>query len=169
MRTRKALPQGGGFCYSPGGIIHPAPFLCQARFCRPANKSRQTKSIKLAKSEAMGFYLPGFGQLKSMFVKMKASSSELQQLQGALDILFTLREEFAQWAEEAQDESKQEALENVLAHVENIEQLAGSRAEIDQCRRDMFRADVMLPAVVPLVAPTDVPNFPNAANPGSRD
>lgn len=53
---------------------------------------------------------------------MNASSSELQQLQGALDILFTLREEFAQWAEEAQDLSKQEALENVLAHVENIEQ-----------------------------------------------
>jgi tRNA 2-selenouridine synthase SelU len=53
---------------------------------------------------------------------MNASTSELQQLQGALDVLFTLREEFAQWAEEAQDESKQEALENVLAHVENIEQ-----------------------------------------------
>jgi tRNA 2-selenouridine synthase SelU len=53
---------------------------------------------------------------------MNASTSELQQLQGALDVLITLREEFAQWAEEAQDESKQEALENVLAHVENIEQ-----------------------------------------------
>jgi tRNA 2-selenouridine synthase SelU len=53
---------------------------------------------------------------------MNASSSELQQLQGALDVLFTLREEFAQWAEEAQDESKQEALENVLAHIEAIEQ-----------------------------------------------
>ena len=32
-----------------------------------------------------------------------------------------LREEFAQWAEEAQDGSKQEALENVLGHVEAVE------------------------------------------------
>jgi hypothetical protein len=36
-------------------------------------------------------------------------------------VLFTLREEFAQWVEEAQDKSKQEALENVLAHVEALE------------------------------------------------
>lgn len=49
------------------------------------------------------------------------SSSEVQQLKGALDILFTLREEFAQWTEEAEDGSKREALENVLAHIENIE------------------------------------------------
>ena len=46
---------------------------------------------------------------------------ELQQTVGALDVLFTLREELAQWAEEAQDESKQEALENVLGHIETIE------------------------------------------------
>ena len=49
------------------------------------------------------------------------ASPEVQQLKGGLDILFTLKEEFAQWAEEAQDASKKEALENVLAHVENME------------------------------------------------
>lgn len=49
------------------------------------------------------------------------TTAEAQQLKGALDILFTLKEEFAQWAEEAQDASKKEALENVLAHVENME------------------------------------------------
>jgi hypothetical protein len=32
-----------------------------------------------------------------------------------------LREEFEQWVEEAQDDSKEEALENVLGHVENME------------------------------------------------
>ncbi len=47
--------------------------------------------------------------------------AQLEQLKGALDVLFTLKEEFAQWAEEGQDASKREALENVLAHVENIE------------------------------------------------
>ena len=47
---------------------------------------------------------------------------KLENIKGALDILFELREEFAQWVEEAQDESKQEALENVLGHVEAIEQ-----------------------------------------------
>jgi len=50
-----------------------------------------------------------------------ASSPELLQLKGALGVLFELREEFAQWVEEAQDASKHEALDNVLAHVENIE------------------------------------------------
>lgn len=46
---------------------------------------------------------------------------ELREVKGGLDLLFTLREEFAQWVEEAQDESKHEALENVLAHIETIE------------------------------------------------
>jgi hypothetical protein len=50
-----------------------------------------------------------------------ASSPELLRLKGALGVLFELREEFAQWVEEAQDASKHEALDNVLAHVENIE------------------------------------------------
>ena len=49
------------------------------------------------------------------------TSPEVQQLKGSLDILFTLKEEFAQWVEEAQDASKKEALENVLTHVENME------------------------------------------------
>ena len=51
----------------------------------------------------------------------KSLEHELAETRGALDVLFTLREEFAQWVEEAQDESKQEALENVLGHVEAIE------------------------------------------------
>lgn len=46
---------------------------------------------------------------------------ELQRLSGAINLIFELREEFAQWLEEAQDDSKQEALENVLGHVEAIE------------------------------------------------
>jgi hypothetical protein len=48
-------------------------------------------------------------------------SPDLDRLQGALDVLFTLKEEFAQWLEEAQDGSKREALDNVLAHVESME------------------------------------------------
>jgi hypothetical protein len=46
---------------------------------------------------------------------------ELHEAKGALEVLFTLREELAQWVEEAQDQSKQEALENVLAHIEALE------------------------------------------------
>ena len=49
------------------------------------------------------------------------TESELQEIKGALDVLFTLREEFAQWVEEAQDKSKHEALDNVLRHVEAME------------------------------------------------
>ncbi|WP_300317040.1 hypothetical protein [Accumulibacter sp.] len=38
-----------------------------------------------------------------------------------LDILDLLREEMAQWLDEAQDESKRECLENVLGHISAIE------------------------------------------------
>jgi hypothetical protein len=46
---------------------------------------------------------------------------EFHETKGALDLLLTLCEEFAQWVEEAQDDSKLEALENVLGHIQAIE------------------------------------------------
>jgi hypothetical protein len=49
------------------------------------------------------------------------SERDACELKGSLDLLFELREEFAQWAEEAQDGSKREALDNVLAHIEALE------------------------------------------------
>lgn len=59
----------------------------------------------------------------------KDAAENIHRLEGALDVLFTLKEEFAQWAEEAQDESKQEALDNVLGHVEVIEEEYKRRLE----------------------------------------
>jgi hypothetical protein len=47
---------------------------------------------------------------------------ELHQTIGALDVLFTLREEFAQWLEEAQDEERREELQNVFRHVSAMEE-----------------------------------------------
>ena len=55
---------------------------------------------------------------------------QLNELKGALDLLFELREEFAQWVEEAQDGSKREALENVLGHVEAVESEYRTRQEV---------------------------------------
>ena len=52
---------------------------------------------------------------------------ELYELKGGLDLLFELREEFAQWVEEAQDDSKLEALDNVLGHIEALEREYRSR------------------------------------------
>ena len=53
------------------------------------------------------------------------SSAELRdqfhQVTGALDIIVLLREEMEQWLEEAQDESKQETLENVVGHLSAME------------------------------------------------
>lgn len=49
------------------------------------------------------------------------AAAQVQQLIGALDILDLLREEMAQWLDEAQDESKRECLENVLGHISAIE------------------------------------------------
>ena len=46
---------------------------------------------------------------------------ELHETIGALDVLFTLREEFAQWLEEAQNEERKEELDNVYRHVSAME------------------------------------------------
>jgi len=50
------------------------------------------------------------------------SDRELSELAGALDVLFTLREEFAQWLEEAQSEERREELTNVFRHVSAMEE-----------------------------------------------
>ncbi len=54
---------------------------------------------------------------------------QLNELAGALDLLFELGEEFAQWVEEAEDGSKREALENVLGHIEALESEYRNRRE----------------------------------------
>ncbi len=46
----------------------------------------------------------------------------LSEIKGSLDVLFTLREEFATWVEEAQDEARKEELDNVYQHVLAMEQ-----------------------------------------------
>ena len=45
------------------------------------------------------------------------SQQDLSEIKGALDVIFTLREEFAQWVEEAQDEARKEELDNVYQHI----------------------------------------------------
>jgi len=58
---------------------------------------------------------------------------QLNELKGASDLLFELREEFAQWVEEAQDDSKREALDNVLGHIEALEiEYRNRREELQQ-------------------------------------
>ena len=57
---------------------------------------------------------------------------QLSELKGARDLLFELREDFAQWVEEAQDDSKREALENVLGHIEALEIEYRHRQEVLQ-------------------------------------
>ncbi len=54
--------------------------------------------------------------------KAQTPEQELYEANGALDVLFTLREEFAQWLEEAQDEARKEELENVYRHVSAMEE-----------------------------------------------
>ncbi|MEM8630011.1 MAG: hypothetical protein AAGF74_02125 [Pseudomonadota bacterium] len=49
------------------------------------------------------------------------SNNEVDKLKGGLEVLDILREEFSQWADEAQETSKHEALDNVLAHVASVE------------------------------------------------
>jgi len=47
---------------------------------------------------------------------------ELNRLVGAIDAISQLREEMELWLEEAQDESKQETLENVVGHLGALEE-----------------------------------------------
>ncbi len=61
-------------------------------------------------------------------------AEELQQIEGALDVLFTLREEFAQWLEEAQSEERKEELENVHRHVLAMEEEFQRRRETAKAR-----------------------------------
>jgi hypothetical protein len=49
------------------------------------------------------------------------SDREISELAGAVDVLLTLREEFAQWLEEAQSEERREELANVFRHVAAME------------------------------------------------
>lgn len=55
--------------------------------------------------------------------------AQLSALDGALDVLFTLREEFAQWLEEAQSEERREELENVYRHIDTMEREYQRRRE----------------------------------------
>jgi len=55
--------------------------------------------------------------------------AQLCALDGALDVLFTLREEFAQWLEEAQSEERREELENVYRHIDTMEREYQRRRE----------------------------------------
>jgi hypothetical protein len=60
---------------------------------------------------------------------------QLSEVKGRLDLLFELREEFSQWVEEAQDDSKHEALDNVLGHIESLESEFRTRLEELQKKR----------------------------------
>jgi hypothetical protein len=57
-----------------------------------------------------------------METPMQEKRDELNQLVGAIDVISLLREEMEQWLEEAQDESKQETLENVVGHLGAMEE-----------------------------------------------
>ncbi len=59
----------------------------------------------------------------------KTAQREFDEIVGALDVLFTLREEFAQWLEEAQSEDRKEELENVYRHVCAMEEEYQRRRE----------------------------------------
>jgi GTP1/Obg family GTP-binding protein len=47
---------------------------------------------------------------------------ELNRIVGASDMISLLLEEMEQWLEEAQDESKQETLENVVGHLGSMQE-----------------------------------------------
>lgn len=84
---------------------------------------------------------------------MTDSASELErqlnELKGAIDLLFELREEAAQWVEEAEDGSKREAFENVFRPYrstgERIPESPGTTAEESELRLVAMAARYVTP------------------------
>jgi hypothetical protein len=62
-------------------------------------------------------------------VHINKREKELHETIGAVNILDIIREEMEQWLEEAQDESKHEALEYVLNHIGALETEYQNRRE----------------------------------------
>ena len=66
---------------------------------------------------------------------------ELHEIMGALDVLFTLREELAQWVEEAQSEDRKEELDNIYRHVAAMEAEYQRRRELAEKKLADERAE----------------------------
>jgi hypothetical protein len=49
---------------------------------------------------------------------MSNGKKSIESLRGSIEVLETLREEFSEWLEEANDEAQKEMLTNVVGHVE---------------------------------------------------
>jgi len=64
----------------------------------------------------------------------KTPDRDLYEIMGALDVLFTLREELAQWVEEAQTEERKEELDNVYRHVATMEAEYQRRRELAETK-----------------------------------
>ncbi len=78
---------------------------------------------------------------------------ELHEAIGALDVLFTLREEFAQWLEEAQDEERKEELQNVYRHISAMEdEYQRRREDSEQKAQGRLRLTAPAQARRPLMA-----------------
>ncbi|MEJ0048737.1 MAG: hypothetical protein WDN04_23470 [Rhodospirillales bacterium] len=58
----------------------------------------------------------------------------IEKARGGLEVLDSLVEEFAQWLEEANEEGQEEALENVLGHVESMRREYAVRLEEAEAR-----------------------------------
>ena len=52
---------------------------------------------------------------------MSDQELSIASIKGAEEVLSTLQEEFSEWLEEANNEGQREALENVVAHVTNLQ------------------------------------------------
>jgi hypothetical protein len=88
----------------------------RAKMCRHIAAKRLSQS-----EEMVTIYYFTFRGNNMSAKHLPALESELHEVKGAVDILDLLREEFEQWLEEAQDDSKTEALENVLGHIEVLD------------------------------------------------
>ena len=64
--------------------------------------------------------------------RMSELERSLENVKGAAEVLDTLREEFSQWLEEANEEGQREAYENALGHVDAmVREYAARRRDVE--------------------------------------
>jgi chromosome segregation ATPase len=52
--------------------------------------------------------------------QMSELERAIESSKGSLEVIDTLREEFSEWLDEANDEGQKEALANVIGHLESL-------------------------------------------------
>ena len=73
--------------------------------------------------------------------QMSEFQHAIASAKGGLEVINTLREEFSEWRDEANNEGEKEALENVLGHIEELGREYDRRLQEAEAESGTFKFD----------------------------